>query len=62
MAKVRIVIDKQANVFAEVGGIKGQKCVQVDKFLEALGDVKYQKTASFYEDAQPNDVMITNVQ
>ncbi len=54
LQEVRIAIDKDGNVQVEVNGIKGTKCLDVTRALEAaLGDgVEREMTAESYEQEQ----------
>ena len=62
MANIKIIIKTDGKVTSETSGLKGSKCLSVDKFLPALGSVVIQKTSEFFEDAQDNDVMINTSQ
>ncbi len=54
LQEVRIAIDKDGNVRVDVNGVKGMKCLDVTRALEAaLGDnVEHEMTAEAYEQEQ----------
>jgi hypothetical protein len=59
MATARIICSKNdGKISVDVDGVKGEKCVDITKFLEPLGTIKTQKTGEFYEHGQDNDVLI----
>jgi hypothetical protein len=62
MATIKFTIAKDGKITSETNGIKGSKCLSVDRFLNDMGTVVMQKTAEFHEDAQDNDVMINTTQ
>jgi len=61
-ATIKITISKEGQVVSETNGIKGDRCLEVDKFIHNMGtEVKIEKSGEFYEDSNDNDVMINNV-
>lgn len=63
MAKVKVIFHKNDGaITSETNGVTGSKCLQVDAFMQQLGDVKTKLNSEFYNDAQNNDVLINSVE
>jgi hypothetical protein len=49
--EIRITIGKDGNISAEVVGVEGQKCTDLSKFLDQLGQVTEDRlTPDYYRD------------
>lgn len=57
-ATVKFIIDNDGNYHTDTNGIKGSKCLSLDKLFGALGEVQATKNSEFFQFEQPDEVNI----